>query len=275
MKKLIDKFKKINKKHKIIIILLVACIVIPSIYVLGKYVINLISEHYYESKNFYFNSNILNVSDAYYEVDNWSGVSAYEFEVDITNMANELEYSEKDVLYDLEITCPETVTCSTDFPFGGDTLEGEVAEKRTWTVSVAPQGPITTAVEVKVKAKATSPYTKTISASIKLSTSGITYKINDKVNQIYSMLILNNDLDTAKNVTLLFDPNLINIDMTNSLVLNNSNYSTTTINSKAYINQITINLAANSSSYIFFYKNDITNDYTYPFINEIPIITIQ
>ena len=100
------------------------------------------------------------------------------------------------------------------------------------------------------------------------------FEIDDKENRAYLVLRLANATPNTHTYKLSFDPTLLNIDMTNSLVINGTK-STTTINNETFINGLEVIVSGTNSEEILFYKNDITKDYSYPITNETPIITVE
>ena len=62
--------------------------------------------------------------------------------------------------------------------------------------------------------------------------------------------------------------------MTNSNYLNATNVTTQNIGGIDYINGITFEIEPISSTVVRFYKNDVSQDYTYPITNNTSIITV-
>ena len=65
--------------------------------------------------------------------------------------------------------------------------------------------------------------------------------------------------------------------MTNSLYLKrlNTNYQEQTIGGFQYVSQFSFKVNASSSNSIIFYKDDITQNYTYPIVNNSSIIQVS
>lgn len=110
------------------------------------------------------------------------------------------------------------------------------------------------------------PYVKEISAdfTIKVTESNVSYSVEDEANRIYAILKLVNTKDTANNITLTFDPNLVVIDTSDDAYKNRTSQGSQTIDGVSYINSITFSLAAEQSKNIKFYKRNQTANYTYP-----------
>ena len=62
--------------------------------------------------------------------------------------------------------------------------------------------------------------------------------------------------------------------MTNENYINATNISTTTINGIDYINGMTFNIDPISSAIVRFYKTDVSQDYTYPIVNNTSVVTV-
>ena len=65
--------------------------------------------------------------------------------------------------------------------------------------------------------------------------------------------------------------------MTNDLYLHrlNTNYQEQTINGHQYVSKFSFKVNASSSSEIIFYKDDITQNYTYPIVNPTSVIQVS
>ena len=54
-----------------------------------------------------------------------------------------------------------------------------------------------------------------------------------------------------------------------------TNYQEQTINGHQYVSKFSFKVNASSSSEIIFYKDDITEDYTYPITNQTSVIQVS
>ena len=81
---------------------------------------------------------------------------------------------------------------------------------------------------------------------------------------------------TSALITLTFDPTLFRLDMTNEAFLQAVRTTNTTLSDGYdYINSVTFRTDAISSTSVRFYKLNTNNNYTYPFVNNTPIITFS
>ena len=78
-------------------------------------------------------------------------------------------------------------------------------------------------------------------------------------------------------VTVSYDPTVLFVDMTDKLFLSrlNTNYEEQTIGGFQYVKKFSFKVNASSSNSILFYKNDVTQNYTYPIVNSTSIITVS
>ena len=75
-------------------------------------------------------------------------------------------------------------------------------------------------------------------------------------------------------VTISFDPEDILIDLTSETFAKATDIQYKTINGNSYVNEFTISIDAISSADLRFYKQDVTQDYTYPNSSNNSIVTI-
>lgn len=276
---------------------------------LAKYIIEEFHGYYLNSKHFYFTSNRLKEDNPLYQINNWSGVGSFNISFDLLSEKNSLVYTDYDIPYEVTYTCPTDVICSVDKPTG-TVYSASITHSDTITISVNPQRAYVEneRLVVHIVAKSTSPYVKTLTADFEyvVGKQGITYQIDDVANQAYMYLkitsavnyctvieafdsysvgatISNNvyrslsDVNKAKciskRIKLDFDPNVLLLDTTGS-ILDVSTYSNTTIGGVDYINQLNFNVAPLSTLAIKFYKKDTTRNYTYPIENANSIVTV-
>ena len=72
---------------------------------------------------------------------------------------------------------------------------------------------------------------------------------------------------------MVFDPDDLLLDNTSS-ILDIATYQTETISGIDYIDSLRFAISPNSTVAIKFYKQDITDDNTYPIVNNSSIITV-
>lgn len=295
-----------KKKLKILLIMLFVALIIPVGITFSKYAYTFIDYYLIKSNNFYFNSDKLG-NNVRYDINNWGGVDNFIIQIQLNNHKNNLLTSDADISYTTAITCSDDVVCSLSST-DGIIYESEMTDNLS--VSIVPQRVFNTneTVEVHVTATSTSPFSKTLSATfyITVGRKGIDYEIVDEVNRPYLELIITNARDNYKvktafgdysvgdeilssvyrtlsssdkakcssaDIELTFDPNIVVLDTTSEIV-KNMTYDTTPIGGVNYINNIEFSVNALSSNKIKFYKNDVTEDYTYPFANNTSVISM-
>ena len=264
------------REHKklSIIILFVAVILLLFGTTFARYIYNVIHNHILESREFYFNSTVLDMNGRQYRINNWDGVNNYVLTIDVNNQ-----------------------DAGTD----------------SYQITVIPQEEFYEGdeVEVTTTATSTSPYVKSLSATyfIGIETSNFTYNIEDAVNDKFITLNLTNSLTYYKvetafgnyqegdrlsqeeyqaltdaekencfsaKVTVSFSPRELYLDMTNKNYLDRipNSEQTESINNFNYVNEFSFKMTASSSEKVMFYKADPTKNYTYPITNENSIVTV-
>lgn len=289
--------KRIFKpKHKYIVITCFSLFLCSLVAVSGRFIYNTVLEFYYQTKNFYFESDKLTVSDAYYLLDHWNGVDPYNVTINVNSFKNSKLKSDSDIEYDIEYHCSSTVICSASKDDGVIYSE---TNSDSFSVSMTPTSTFTTGDEVIISITATStePYTKELKATFKLVVGyyGLSHEIVDDVGNIYLEVKVTNTLDyykvkeaflsysvgdmlsvpeylnlseanqnkcTSAVVTMGFDPNLVKIDNNSTSFQEAYNVSTTLIGSNYFINGFSFDIAPLSSTVIKFYKNNTAVDYT-------------
>lgn len=288
----------LKRSTKIFAILFFICVSVLILYQssFGRYVYDAIHNYILESQNFYFNSTILSVNNPTYSVADWDGVNSYPITIDVNSKKNELVSTKSDISYQIEVDCPSSVVCSLSKTEG---VIDKDSKTDSYIVTVTPiesfyEGD---SVIISTSATATSPYSKSISASYNIGVEnyGFSYHIEDSVGSKFFTLELTNsrpyyivnkafdsykvgdvvsldvyqslsDIQKANCVSLelsiSFDPNYVLLDLNENIYLNSLSQSTTQINGYTYVNGITFQIGANSNEIITFYKNDINQDYT-------------
>ena len=225
----------------------------------------------------------------------------------LASLNNKL-YTSYDVDYKVEYSCSKDATCSIE---NGTGIIYNSTHSATVNIKVNPNRAFKEGEElvVDVSATSTNPYVKTLNAKFIYTSGkkGITYSITDEKNNPYlnfsitnantyctvikdfdsykkgdfidinAFLNLNNTSKSnciSKYIKLTFDPNIILVDTTSSL-LDNSTLNYITINNVSYIKEITIPIDALSSRELKFYKIDPSKNYTYPKDETNSIINIE
>lgn len=306
----IAKCKSYFRKRKILFYIIVLVITFPASFTLSRYVNKLTTNYYLETQKFYFTSDKLTEDNATYKIENWSGVENFTMDIQLESRLNQYEVADTDITYIISYECEEGVTCSISKETGVIYSSTNVD---TITLSLVPikdfeNGESTT---VTVMAKSISPYTKTIKATfiIKVGKKGISYQIKDETYQSYMFLnitnakssyivseafdsyTLNQEIDyteylklsainkakcTSALISISFDPNIIILDTTSS-VLNKvkvDDISTIQIDNTSFISGIKFKMDALSSEAIRFYKVEPTKNYTYPIVNQTSVIKL-
>lgn len=266
--------KKLNKfKITIIVILIVLAFAIS---VFGRYIYNNIRESYFTARQFYFSSDILTVSRAEYQYDNWGGLDVYPIEIELYSYNNQVSKLDYDLDY--------TVTCSTSdtdkIRCAVNSYDEDATTTATGTIYATTNTskvtvfvtPLTEmreneTVKVLVSASTEVPYQKTISCEFTLkiqNQSGVNYSIEDVANQDYAVLKLVNTSDIATQVTLEFDPSVLRLDMNDEIYLNNTDLAVSTIDGNQYVKKVVFSLNGQNSKNVKFYKVDKTQNYSYP-----------
>ncbi len=272
------RIKNQDKKLNIKIILLILIILVPAFIVLAKYIYEKSYDSYFKSKQFYFYSDVLKSEEKTYNIDNWDGTS-YDLDIDINNTLNDLVWTQYNIDYDVNVECSNNITCNlTTAP--SDTLTFDSTKGSTNRIKLN----ITSSEEIEVGQTATisvsatskSKYEKKISAKfiLKVNNYGVKYSIEDSVNSYFLTLEIYNTDSVTKNLTLTFDPSKVVIDNTNPIVLNSLDTSIKK-DSQNRITGIDLEVESSKEITINFFKNNITEDYTYPLKNSSSIISVE
>lgn len=301
------KFLKQNK-NKVFIVLVIFISLIFFTDTFGKYIYNEIRDFYLASHSFYFNSDKLSVGMTNEELDYYSGVDPYTITINMNSYKNNYVAANSDITYDISYECSSNATCEVSKT---TSTIYSASHTDSFYVTITPNESLTDgdSIYVIVYATSTSPYTKTLKGKFTLNVGrmGLTYEINDVKNRAYFDMSFTNTYDfytvdeafdtyssgdridintylgltdeyknkcTSALIEIDFDPNKVILDMTNELYLNRISYNTTTINNYEYINNLTFKIDALSSNTIRFYKSDVSNDYTYPFVNDTSIVSV-
>ncbi len=294
-------------RRRLIMLLIVIILVLPVGITFSRYVTQIIKNYIMEANNFFFNSDKLVDGGTTYGINNWGGVGNIEFQFQLNNHKNNILTSDADIDYTLTKTCDETSVICNLSASSGTIYKAEKTDNITLTVT--PRRPFNNneSITVSVTATSSSPYVKTLSATfvVTVGKKGINYEITDTASSPYLIFKITNAQDTYKVITafsghpagellttseylalsdqdklncasalitLTFDPNKVILDTTSD-IMKHANYSTTTVNGIAYISSITFGVDALASMDIRFYKIDTTKNYTYPIVNNTPVIS--
>lgn len=300
------------RKHKrlSILILIIAILLLFFGTTFARYIYNAIHNYILESNEFYFNSTVLDMNGRQYKINNWDGVNDYVLTIDVNNKKNSLKATSSDIAYDIEVSCPSSVECRLNKTEG---IIYESSGTDSYQITVIPKEEFHEGDEIDVTTTATSksPYVKALSATytIGIETTNFTYNIEDNTDNKYLTLNLTNSVTyyrvekafgsymegeritpeeyqklteeekencfSAK-VTVSFSPREIYLDMTNINYLHRIENSEKKeqIDGFDYINEFTFKMDVSSSEKIMFYKSDPEKNYTYPIVNNTPIVTV-
>lgn len=296
---------KKRKLIKIIIIFALIAVLVPVNITLSRYVANFVKNYLFETNKFFFNSDKLEENGITYSINNWNGIEDFDIQFSLNNYKNNILKSESDIEYTISVSCPNDVLFDINASSG---VLYTTEDKDDFTITITPTRAFDDgeSISVSVTANATSPYTKTLSATfvITVGKRGISYEISDEENRPYLNFIITNALeeytvrtafdsysvgdpisisdylalsDTNKAncasaiITLTFDPTEVVADTTSNIV-NNATKTYTQVNGISYVSSLTFNMDASSGLEIRFYKIDETEDYSYPTVQTTSII---
>lgn len=297
--------KKIRNNKILLLIILVLLLVATTS--LGRFIYLEIKKNFFLTKDFYFESDKLREKQFLYKVNNYNGVDNYDIVINMNSIKNNKLRSSSDIAYNITTNCSAKANCSLSKNSG--TIYA-ASGTDYFLVSLSPSTNLVEGDEIHVEVIATStdPYIKTLSATFMLVVGnyGLSYEIYDVVNRPYLEFKMTNTLDyyTVKEafdtrsvgdkididtylalspenknkcasaiVNLSFDPNIILFDNA-SLVKGLINTTTIPLNGFNYINNVTFKIDAISSMIVRFYKKDKSLNYTYPIVNQNPILTV-
>lgn len=301
------------REHKRISIFILIILLVILLFgtTFARYVYNVIHNHILESNEFYFNSSVLDMNGKQYKINNWDGVNSYTLTIDVNNKKNNLKSTPRDITYNIETSCPDTVTCTLS-KTSGVIYEENGAD--SYQITIIPKSEFDEGDEVVVttRAQSTSPYEKELSATytIGIETTNFSYNIEDAIGDKYFTLNLTNtstyyEVETAfanyekgdrltpeeyhnlteeeqencysAKVTISFKPKKIYLDMTNKNYLDRlpESLNTEKVDGYDHVNEFSFKMDSSSSEKIMFYKQDPNQNYTYPIVNEKSIITVR
>ena len=304
------KFIRKHKKMSIIVLSsLIVFVLIATVF--GRYIHNIIQNYILETKNFYFNSSILNINGKNYSIMNWDGVNSYTLTIDLNNYKTDEIYTTSDIVYTVQVSCPNTVVCTLS-KNGGVIHPEDSTDSYQITVTPIQSFGENDSVTLTTSVESSTPYHKQMSATytIGVERSDFSYEIVDAPNQKFLTINFTNAVsfyevseafgdyavgdfvsvddythlsatDQAKCysaiVSIRYDPRDLFVDMSNKYYINrlNSNYYEETIDGNQWVSGFSFKVNASSSSAINFYKDDITQNYTYPIVNDTSVIQVS
>lgn len=295
------------KKHKVLVFL----ILIPFLVLVGtfgRFVYNEIQKHYFNSKNFYFESDKLKTELATYQINNYNGVDNYNISINLNSFKNNILKATSDINYEITYTCSTNANCNLSKTDG---IIYSSANSDNFIATIAPNVQLhdKDVIWIEIHAKSTFPYEKELSARfvLKVGYYGLSHSIEDESSSPYLELKITNTLDyyvvlnafgtynvndkidistylslTPTNqakcasaiIKLDFDPNLVLFDITSEAYDDALVTNTVNIGGFDYINSVTFKMDAVSSQIVRFYKKNSSLDYTYPIINPTSIIIV-
>lgn len=303
-------FVRQHRKISIIVLSTLIFVLLISIS-FGKYIYNVIDSYILETKGMYFNSSVLGVNTKEYRINNWDGVNAYNFTIDLNNRKNSLKKTDSDIEYEINVTCSNTVLCSLSKE--ADILYKD-SETDSYQITLSPQTTFKAGDEVEIYTEVISsyPYKKILSAKYTLAveTSKFSYNIEDASKNNFITLNLTNSVtfyqvetafgsysvgdyigledfallsetDKAKCfsaiVTVNFNPANLQLDMTTNSYLHRlaNSQKTVALSGYNYVYEYQFKVPATSSEKIIFYKSDNTQDYSYPNNNNSSAVNVS
>lgn len=221
---------KMKKKKNPIFILALIVLTSITIYTFAKYVIEISDIHIQTAKQFYFNSDTLQVENPTYLLYDWNGEDIYTIEINLRNYQDSLRYTNENIEYKIEATSGnENVSITTSLTNNAGTLQGGSEAEESISIDVESIAKVNEGefIEVFVTANATSPYEKTLKATFRIyvqKTDKYEAKLLHEDNLQYANLFIENK-DEVSNITIKYDNTKVILD-TNNVLLNNINIST-------------------------------------------------
>ena len=302
-------FIREHKTFSIIVMVFLAVFLVFEFTYAG-YIRNIIDNYILETKGFYFNSSVLSVTGKTHNINNWDGVNSYPITIDVNNKKNEIKGTTADIEYEIFYECSSNVTCTVNKT---SSIIRVNSKTDSYQLIVTPVEAFEKGEQATVKTyvTSTSPYEKTLVGTyiIGVEKNNFTYNIEDSVNSKYLVLNLTNsvafyEVETAfsnyavgdlisleeyltlsdenkekcfsAKVTITVPTDKLALDMTENSYLHmvENSQVTEVVDSHNYVSKYTFKIEATSSEKIVFYKYDISNNYTYPIINNNSIISV-
>ena len=283
------------RKNKIFFIILsfVLFIFIITPFTYGKVVYNIVNSYYLETKDFYFNSDSLDVLTKNHFINNWDGSNSYSFTINLNNRKNTYISTQSDIDYSVQYSCSSNALCVVDKSFGV-IKENEYDDFLNVSLTLNEDYKIGEDVYFNISVSSLSPYSKTISAKyvFSISSNSISYKIIDKADTDYFTLrifnnndyyfikkIFNNykidDIISSKEydnledmykkncysnvITIDFNPDYLYVD---NSVFNNGDVFDLNVGDDSYYNHFKLYSLSQTETDIRFYKKNRSIDYS-------------
>lgn len=297
--------KKLKENKPILIV--IGLLLLVGVSTLGRFIYLEIKKNFFTTESFYFNSDKLREGGTTYQINNYNGVDNYDIVINMNSIKNEILKASSDISYNISYTCSEKTNCSVSKNSG---IIYSASSTDYFTATLAPNTNLETndEISIEITASSTSPYKKTLSAAFVLVVGdyGLSYEIYDEIGNPYIEFRMTNTLDyytvleafgshniddridintylglsdADKNkcasaiINLEFDPDDLIFDNA-SIVRGLISTNTTVINGHDYIYKLSFKVDAISSNTVRFYKTDKSKNYTYPIVNNTPILTV-
>jgi len=265
------------KKHRALSVsLIIFATAVASFLVVnyGRYVKDIIQVYYLRTKNFYFNSDKLTITNKTYQINPWSGTVPYQININMNSMLNSLKGTNSNITYDVRCVAKNGSICY--FDTMGTTQVSRTITKEShadnFTVTVVMDNNAHPnngdEIEVDIIAVSTAPYEEELSGVfiLKIGDYGVNYSIEDNYGSLYFDSLVSNTLptDTVRVKLEIVNPSLVSMDMSN-MVLDRPTTQITysTINGYQYITGVTFDVNPKSSMMVRFFKADSSQSYAY------------
>ncbi len=264
----------------------------------GRFVYNEVRDFYLGTKSFYFNSDKLHDGLSNQEIDYWSGADNYAILINMNSYKNNKVGASSDISYDIRYECSDNAICNAS-KSNGIIYASTHTDSFVMNIRAKNQLKEGDSVWVKVYADAKKPYVKSLKGmfTLRVGKMGLSYEIEDVSNRPYMDVHITNTLDyylvdeafdeysvgdridvnrylslsedkrkkcTSALIKVNFDPNVVIMDMTNSVFLRATDMRTVMIDNYSYINGISFKVDALSSEIVRFYKANASMNYSYP-----------
>lgn len=225
----------------------------------AKYKINLGEQSEITSKNFYFSSNFLKSDEEpVYEI--YGNTVTFE----VRNYIDGLRINQSDITYTVSATYGSLKKSGEAENYAGKELTLTGGAKNSESITLTYDGE--EQKEITVTAKSTGVYAKTLTAKfILLKPKSLAYEIKDQAGRDYAELYIYTG-KTASNVKINWDKTKLLIDETNDYVFGKLNGNKNSAEN--------VNIAADTTVKIVFFKKDITANNTSPIKKSNGTITI-
>ena len=237
-------------------LIIVLCVTL----MLAKYKINLGEQSEITSKNFYFSSNFLKSNEEpVYEI--YGNTVTFE----VRNYIDGLRINQSDITYTVSATYGSLKKSGEAENYAGKELTLTGGAKNSESITLTYDGE--EQKEITVTAKSTGVYAKTLTAKfILLKPKSLAYEIKDQAGRDYAELYIYTG-KTASNVKINWDKTKLLIDETNDYVFGKLNGNKNSAEN--------VNIAADTTVKIVFFKKDITANNTSPIKKSDGTITIS